>query len=252
MVHRLSRAGPSGSHQRCAGGSAPRVIFLVRRRDRTPGAWDTVIVGLRVGAGGGPSRARPAWRKVTAAAAARLRDLGAGTTRACAGCRIQNGMRWAGDGWPRWHPTCRREPLRSRRRHPGSALQRHAELTAEQRGTVALMHGERESPSFSGHANLNDRSRSRTAMLGSLRRGACSTNSRRLDNGNAWRYDAIRTFGDSQGDVDAPCPRRSHPCAAARRASSPTAGHRRSHRRATHFPWRLTSPRSQPVTNRAP
>lgn len=38
-----------------------------------------------------------------------------------------------------------------------SALQRHAELTAEQRGTVALMHGEREFPSFQAMLEPNDR-----------------------------------------------------------------------------------------------
>lgn len=37
-----------------------------------------------------------------------------------------------------------------------SALQRHAELTAEQRGTVALMHGEREFPSGGSSGFVTD------------------------------------------------------------------------------------------------
>lgn len=85
-----------------------------------------------------------------------------------------------------------------------SALQRHSEMTKEQQGTVALMHGEREFPSFKAMLDLTTAAaphRDRTA----LRRGVFH-NSRRLDNGNwTWRYDAIRTFPDFDGlwdDVD--------------------------------------------------
>jgi esterase len=86
-----------------------------------------------------------------------------------------------------------------------SALQRHAELTAEQQGTVALMHGEREFPSFQAMLDLTIAAAPHREVK-ALRRGVFH-NSRRLDNGNwAWRYDAIRTFPDFASlwdDVDA-------------------------------------------------
>jgi esterase len=86
-----------------------------------------------------------------------------------------------------------------------SALQRHAELTAEQQGTVALMHGEREFPSFQAMLDLTIAAAPHREVK-ALRRGVFH-NSRRLDNGNwTWRYDAIRTFPDFASlwdDVDA-------------------------------------------------
>jgi pimeloyl-ACP methyl ester carboxylesterase len=85
-----------------------------------------------------------------------------------------------------------------------SALQRHAELTKEQQGTVALMHGEREFPSFQAMLHLTIAAAPHREVK-ALRRGVFH-NSRRLDNGNwTWRYDAIRAFPDFAGlwdDVD--------------------------------------------------
>jgi len=85
-----------------------------------------------------------------------------------------------------------------------SALQRHSELTKEQQGTVALMHGEREFPSFQAMLDLTIAAAPHREVK-ALRRGVFH-NSRRLDNGNwTWRYDAIRTFPDFAGlwdDVD--------------------------------------------------
>jgi pimeloyl-ACP methyl ester carboxylesterase len=85
-----------------------------------------------------------------------------------------------------------------------SALQRHSELTKEQQGTVALMHGEREFPSFQAMLDLTIAAAPHREVK-ALRRGVFH-NSRRLDNGNwAWRYDAIRTFPDFTGlwdDID--------------------------------------------------
>jgi esterase len=49
-----------------------------------------------------------------------------------------------------------------------SALQRHAELTAEQQGTVALMHGEREFPSFQAMLDLTSAAASFTIPAGSI------------------------------------------------------------------------------------
>ncbi|MEE6178349.1 alpha/beta fold hydrolase [Mycobacterium sp. 050134] len=86
-----------------------------------------------------------------------------------------------------------------------SALQRHSEMTKEQQGTVALMHGEREFESFQAMLDLTVAAAPNREVK-ALRRGVFH-NSRRLDNGNwTWRYDAIRTFPDFTGlwdDVDA-------------------------------------------------
>ncbi len=86
-----------------------------------------------------------------------------------------------------------------------SALQRHSEMTKEQQGTVALMHGEREFPSFQSMLDLTIAAAPHREVK-ALRRGVFH-NSRRLDNGKwAWRYDAIRTFPDFDvlwDDVDA-------------------------------------------------
>ena len=86
-----------------------------------------------------------------------------------------------------------------------SALQRHSEMTKEQQGTVALMHGEREFPSFQAMVDLTVAAAPHREPK-ALRRGVFH-NSRRLDNGNwTWRYDAIRVFPDFDvlwDDVDA-------------------------------------------------
>jgi esterase len=79
-----------------------------------------------------------------------------------------------------------------------SALRRHAELTADQRGTVALMHGEREFPSFAAMLELTTAAAPHRDPK-SLRRGVFH-NSRRLDDGRwTWRYDTIRTAPDFAG-----------------------------------------------------
>jgi esterase len=86
-----------------------------------------------------------------------------------------------------------------------SALQRHAELTAEQQGTVTLMQGEREFPSFQAMLDLTVAAAPHREVK-ALRRGVFH-NSRRLDNGKwTWRYDTIRKVPDFDGlwdDVDA-------------------------------------------------
>jgi pimeloyl-ACP methyl ester carboxylesterase len=86
-----------------------------------------------------------------------------------------------------------------------SALHRYAELTTEQQGTVALVSGEREFPSFQAMLDLTVAAAPHREVK-ALRRGVFH-NSRRLDNGNwAWRYDNIRKVPDFDGlweDVDA-------------------------------------------------
>jgi esterase len=82
-----------------------------------------------------------------------------------------------------------------------SALQRHAELTVDQRGTVALMQGEREFPSFQAMLDLTIAAAPHREVK-ALRRGVFH-NSRRLDNGNwTWRYDAIREVPDFAESVE--------------------------------------------------
>jgi esterase len=74
-----------------------------------------------------------------------------------------------------------------------SALRRHAELTADQRGTVALMHREREFASFQSMLELTTAAAPHRDVK-SLRRGVFH-NSRRLDDGRwTWRYDTIRAI----------------------------------------------------------
>jgi pimeloyl-ACP methyl ester carboxylesterase len=85
-----------------------------------------------------------------------------------------------------------------------SALQRHSEMTKEQQGTVALMQGDREFPSFQAMLDLTLAAAPHREPK-ALRRGVFH-NSRRLDSGNwTWRYDTIRVFPDFTGlwdDVD--------------------------------------------------
>ncbi len=73
-----------------------------------------------------------------------------------------------------------------------SALQRHAELTAEQRGTVALMHGEREFPSFQAMLDLTIAAAPHRDIK-SLRRGVFH-NSRRLKSGHSVQSDQPRAL----------------------------------------------------------
>ena len=76
-----------------------------------------------------------------------------------------------------------------------AAMHRHAELTAAQKGTVALMQGEREFPSFAAMLELTTAAAPHRDPK-SLRRGVFH-NSRRLDNGSwTWRYDTIREVPD--------------------------------------------------------
>jgi pimeloyl-ACP methyl ester carboxylesterase len=86
-----------------------------------------------------------------------------------------------------------------------SSLQRHAELTDDQRGTVALMHGEREFPTFAAMVEQAVAAAPHRDVK-SLRRGVFH-NSRRLDDGRwTWRYDAMSTvpeFGGLWDDVSA-------------------------------------------------
>jgi pimeloyl-ACP methyl ester carboxylesterase len=76
-----------------------------------------------------------------------------------------------------------------------SALQRHSEMTKEQLGTVALVQGTREFPSFAAMLELTTAAAPHRDPK-SLRRGVFH-NSRQLDDGRwTWRYDTMREFPD--------------------------------------------------------
>jgi esterase len=70
-----------------------------------------------------------------------------------------------------------------------------SEMTKEQQGTVALMQGDREFPSFTAMVELTTAAAPHRDRQ-SLRRGVFH-NSRQLDNGQwTWRWDTIREFPD--------------------------------------------------------
>lgn len=79
-----------------------------------------------------------------------------------------------------------------------AASQRHAELTATQRGAVALMQGPREFPDFQAMLDLAIAAAPHRDVK-SLRRGVFH-NAQRLEGGYwRWRYDTIRSIPDFAG-----------------------------------------------------
>jgi pimeloyl-ACP methyl ester carboxylesterase len=79
-----------------------------------------------------------------------------------------------------------------------SAMRRVSEMTKEQQGTVSLMQGEREFPSFEAILEVTTAAAPHRDRK-SLRRGVFH-NTRQLDNGNwTWRWDTIREFPDFDG-----------------------------------------------------
>jgi len=190
------------------GGSAPRLIFL-HGGGQNAHTWDTVIVGLGEPALALdlPGHGHSGWREDgdysprnnADALAPVLRDLASSAD-------LVVGMSLGGLTAIRLAALAPElvDELVLIDVTP-SALQRHSEMTKEQQGTVALMHGEREFPSFKSMLDLTVAAAPHREVK-ALRRGVFH-NSRRLDNGNwTWRYDAIRVFPDFSGlwdDVDA-------------------------------------------------
>ncbi|MDP7723111.1 alpha/beta fold hydrolase [Mycobacterium sp. TY814] len=190
------------------GGSEPRVVFL-HGGGQNAHTWDTVIVGLGEPALAVdlPGHGHSSWRDDgdysphhnADALAPVLRDL-------APGAELLVGMSLGGLTGIRLGalaPELINELVLID--VTPSALQRHSEMTKEQQGTVALMHGEREFPSFQAMLDLTIAAAPHREVK-ALRRGVFH-NSRRLDNGNwTWRYDPIRVFPDFStlwDDVDA-------------------------------------------------
>jgi esterase len=204
-------AGPLPSVQRLEVDTAEGVISALRWGDFPPRAvflhgggqnahtWDTVIVGLGEPALAVdlPGHGHSAWRddgdyspqRNAATLAPVLRELAPGAD-------LVVGMSLGGLTAIRLAalaPELVRELVLVD--VTPSALQRHSELTAEQRGTVELMHGQREFASFQAMLQLAIAAAPHRDVQ-SLRRGVFH-NSRRLDDGNwTWRYDAMGTVPD--------------------------------------------------------
>ncbi len=190
------------------GATAPRIVFL-HGGGQNAHTWDTVIVGLGVPALAVdlPGHGHSGWREDgdysprnnADAVAPMLRDF-APDADLIVGMSLGGltGIRVGAIAPELVHELVLVDVT-------PSALHRYAELTTEQQGTVALVSGEREFPSFQAMLDLTIAAAPHREVK-ALRRGVFH-NSRRLDNGNwAWRYDAIRVvpdFGDLWSDVDA-------------------------------------------------
>jgi esterase len=180
------------------GDSSPRVVFL-HGGGQNAHTWDTVIVGLGQPALAVdlPGHGHSAWRadgnyspQNNAAAVAPVLNELAPHADLVVGMSL-GGLTAIGLGAIAPHLV--RELVLVD--VTPSALQRHSEMTKEQLGTVALVQGEREFPSFAAILELTTAAAPHRDPK-SLRRGVFH-NSRRLDNGNwTWRYDTIREFPD--------------------------------------------------------
>jgi esterase len=178
------------------GDSSPRVVFL-HGGGQNAHTWDTVIVGLGQPALAVdlPGHGHSAWREDgnyspqnNAAALAPVLNELAPHADLVVGMSL-GGLTAIGLGAIAPHLV--RELVLVD--VTPSALQRHSEMTKEQLGTVALVQGEREFPSFAAILELTTAAAPHRDPK-SLRRGVFH-NSRRLDNGNwTWRYDTIREF----------------------------------------------------------
>ena len=180
------------------GDATPRVVFL-HGGGQNAHTWDTVIVGLGVPALAVdlPGHGHSAWREDgdyspqnnAAAVAPVLSDL-APDADLIVGMSL-GGLTAIGLGAVA--PQLVRELVLVD--VTPSAMRRVSEMTKEQQGTVALMQGDREFPSFAEMVELTTAAAPHRNPK-SLRRGVFH-NSRQLDNGNwTWRYDNIREIPD--------------------------------------------------------
>lgn len=180
------------------GTASPRVVFL-HGGAQNAHTWDTVVLGLGEPALAVdlPGHGRSAWRddgdyspqRNAAAVAPVLRELAPDAT-------LVVGMSLGGLTAIRLAATA---PELVRRLAlvdvTPSALQRHAQMSATDRGTVALVQGDRTFPDFSALLEATAAAAPHRDRE-SLRRGLFH-NTRRLPDGSwTWRYDSIRSVGD--------------------------------------------------------
>ena len=175
------------------GDATPRVVFL-HGGGQNAHTWDTVIVGLGVPALAVdlPGHGHSAWREDgdyspqnnAAAVAPVLNDL-APDADLIVGMSL-GGLTAIGLG--AIAPQLVRELVLVD--VTPSAMRRVSEMTKEQQGTVALMQGDREFPSFAAILELTPAAAPHRDPK-SLRRGVFH-NTRQLDNGKwTWRWDTI-------------------------------------------------------------
>ncbi len=187
------------------GDAAPRVVFF-HGGGQNAHTWDTVIVGLGVSALAVdlPGHGHSAWREDgnyspqnnATAVASIVGDL-APDAELIVGMSL-GGLTAIGLGAiaPHLVPELVLVDVTP------SAMKRVAEMTKEQQGTVALMQGDREFPSFEAILEVTTAAAPHRDRK-SLRRGVFH-NTRQLDNGNwTWRWDTIREFPDFDSLWDA-------------------------------------------------
>jgi esterase len=183
------------------GDSSPRVVLL-HGGGQNAHTWDTVIVGLGVPALAVdlPGHGHSAWREDgdyspqnnAAAVKPLIEDL-------APAAELVVGMSLGGLTAIRLGaiaPQLVRELVLVD--VTPSALRRYAEMTTDQQGTVALVAGERNFPSFDAILEVTIAAAPHRDPK-SLRRGVFH-NSRRVDDGTwTWRYDNIRKIPDFDG-----------------------------------------------------
>ncbi len=180
------------------GDATPRVVFF-HGGGQNAHTWDTVIVGLGVPALAVdlPGHGHSAWRddgnyspqNNAAAVAPVLGDL-APDADLIVGMSL-GGLTAIGLGAVA--PQLVRELVLVD--VTPSAMKRVTEMTKEQQGTVALMQGDREFPSFDTILEITTAAAPHRDRK-SLRRGVFH-NTKQLDNGQwTWRWDTIREFPD--------------------------------------------------------
>ena len=180
------------------GPAPPRVVFL-HGGAQNAHTWDTVILGLGEPALAVdlPGHGRSAWRDDGDYSPQRNATALAPVLHALApDAQLVVGMSLGGLTAIRLAAT---EPTLVRRLAlvdvTPSALQRHAEMSTADRGTVALAQGNRTFPDFATLLAVTTAAAPHRDPE-SLRRGLFH-NTRRLPDGSwTWRYDSIRTVGD--------------------------------------------------------
>lgn len=176
------------------GGDAPRVVFL-HGGGQNAHTWDTVIVGLGVPALSIdlPGHGRSAWREDGDYGPKLNADAVAPVIRDLAGdAELVVGMSLGGLTALRIAVTA---PELVRRLAlvdvTPSAPERHTEMTDAQKGTVALVQGDRTFASFDAMLEVTTAAAPHRDRK-SLRRGVFH-NAKQLEDGTwTWRYDSIR------------------------------------------------------------